>query len=188
MQQDTSHPDGSPRTDDHATDDTTRGRRRCRPHRRAYAHEHKHGRYRFGRKLLLVLLLVGAAVAGAAVARFDGHRVDRFADRVSEQLALDSGQHADLMAVLDDFRDLRRDLRAHRETARHELLALLDGDTLDQQRLLGLIQEKTRAIEQQAPQTVAALAAFYDGLDSYQRDKLRAFVEKRAAKRWWQRH
>ena len=67
---------------------------------------------------------------------------------------------------------------------RAELGALVSGERFDKARALALVDEKTNAMRSASPQTIDALAAFYDGLKPEQQQKLRDFMNRRGRGGW----
>ncbi len=56
---------------------------------------------------------------------------------------------------------------------------MVSGAQFDKSRAQALIDEKTHAIRSASPQTIDAMAAFYDSLNPAQQQKLRDFMAKR---------
>ncbi len=141
----------------------------------------KHRMKRRTRNLLVVLLVVTAA--GAALHyKFGGGidaRAERFIERVDAELNLDDVQLSALRALKSDLAGLRREMRSGRDEDISRLVELVTAATLDQQALLDLVQEKTRAINERAPAIVAALAGFTDGLSPAQKAILREEIAER---------
>ncbi|MDX1605650.1 MAG: Spy/CpxP family protein refolding chaperone [Candidatus Competibacterales bacterium] len=98
---------------------------------------------------------------------------------LSHRLDLSAEQTGQLRAVLEQMRELRRDWRDQRHALRNQVEQLLGAPTLDQDQALALITEKTRAVEAQAPEMIAAIAAFTDSLDSTQRQTLAELMARR---------
>jgi Spy/CpxP family protein refolding chaperone len=70
-------------------------------------------------------------------------------------------------------------VRPSREQRFEEISALLREPVFDQARALQLVQQRTRLIDEKAPEVIASLAAFLDSLTPAQRMQLQEFVRDR---------
>jgi Spy/CpxP family protein refolding chaperone len=68
---------------------------------------------------------------------------------------------------------------------RAEIKALIAGEKFDAARAQALVNEKTTALQTRSPEVIAALAAFYDSLNSTQQQKVREYLDGRG--RWFHR-
>ena len=135
------------------------------------------------RLLAAVLLVLGSSGAVYALSKHgDWHmtpeeKVEFVTDRVSKKLDLDATQRQKFAEFADLFAQAMIEVRGNREQHRQELAALLDEPSFNQARVLELIAEKTRQINERAPLLVSSLAGFLDTLNDRQRAELREFVE-----------
>lgn len=104
---------------------------------------------------------------------------ERLLSRATKKLELDDAQAQRLGVVFDRLREQRNALLAGSATPRDELRALIATERFDAARAQALIDQKTEALRSGSPQTIAALAAFYDSLKPEQQLKLREFMNKR---------
>jgi periplasmic protein CpxP/Spy len=104
---------------------------------------------------------------------------ERILERASKELQLDAAQQQRLGVVFDRMREQRNALVGSTLNPRAELRALISGERFDTTRAQALVDEKTNALRNGSPQTLAALAEFYDGLKPEQQQKLREFMDKR---------
>ncbi len=104
---------------------------------------------------------------------------ERMLDRAGKELQLDDAQKQRLGVVFDRMREQRNALVGSTPNPRAELRALVDGERFDKARAQALVDEKTNAIRAGSPQTIAALAEFYDSLRPEQQLRLREFMDKR---------
>jgi periplasmic protein CpxP/Spy len=104
---------------------------------------------------------------------------ERMLERAGKELQLDEAQKQRLGVVFDRLREQRNALVGSTPDPRAELRALVDGDRFDKARAQALVDGKTNAIRAGSPQTIEALAAFYDGLKPEQQARLREFMDKR---------
>lgn len=108
---------------------------------------------------------------------------EKLLDRAGRQLELDEAQKQRLGVVFDRLREQRNAFVAGGQSPRAELRALIDGDRFDSARARSLIEQKTDVLRNGSPQTIAALAEFYDGLRPEQQRKLREWLDQRGG-RW----
>jgi len=104
---------------------------------------------------------------------------ERVLERAGKELKLDGAQSAALGVVFDRMREQRNALMAGSAKPRDELRALVASDRFDKARALALVAQKTDVMRSQSPQTIDALAAFYDSLNAEQQQQLRDFMNKR---------
>jgi periplasmic protein CpxP/Spy len=100
-------------------------------------------------------------------------------DRVGKELELDAAQKQRLGALADALRAQRIALVGTTTDPRAEVQALLTGPTFDSARAQSMVDAKTAALQSKSPEVIAALAAFYDGLNPVQQQKVRDFLGKR---------
>jgi len=131
--------------------------------------------------LVATIAAVGiVAASGAAIAqRGGGGHGERMIERVSERLELDDNQRAAITTLADEMRETRELMRGTDGDLRAQVESLVTADTLDQGAALTLIQRRTASMNAQAPELVAAAAAFLDGLDAEQKADVAEFLEKR---------
>ena len=103
---------------------------------------------------------------------------ERALERASKELQLDATQSAALGVVFDRMREQRNALMAGSSTPRDELRALVATERFDKARALALVEQKTDVMRSQSPQTIDALAAFYDSLNAEQQQRLRDLMNK----------
>ncbi len=122
----------------------------------------------------------GAQVSAEDAAKWRG----RLLERAGKELQLDDAQKQKLGLVFDRMREQRNALVGSTPNPRAELRALVDGERFDKARAQALVDEKTNALRAGSPQTIDALAAFYDSLKPEQQSKLREFMDKRGRHGW----
>ncbi|MEO7855053.1 MAG: Spy/CpxP family protein refolding chaperone, partial [Rubrivivax sp.] len=104
---------------------------------------------------------------------------ERVVERAGKDLQLDDAQKARLGTLFDTLREQRNQVVGSTTNPRTEVLAMVSGAQFDKARAQALIDEKTSAIRAASPQTIDAMAAFYDSLNTVQQQKLRDFMGKR---------
>jgi periplasmic protein CpxP/Spy len=109
---------------------------------------------------------------------------ERLLERAGKELQLDEAQKQRLGVVFDKMREQRNALVGSTADPRAEMRALVSGERFDRARAQALVDEKTNALRAGSPQTIGALADFYDGLNPEQQQKLRDFMSKRGHGGW----
>ncbi|GJL80913.1 MAG: hypothetical protein DHS20C01_05470 [marine bacterium B5-7] len=142
-------------------------------------------------KVFLLVIVVAGGVA-ALVHNFGGHfdaRADRMVSHMDRQLELDVEQRRALNGLKSDLLGLKREMRELTGDGLDQWVDMIVADELDQQRMLTMIEDKTRQINEQAPQLVASLARFTDSLDASQKsilkEKLYSISERRDNHHHW---
>ena len=103
----------------------------------------------------------------------------KMVERVGKQLELDAAQKERLGALADALKAQRVALVGTTTDPRAEVRALVAGPAFDSARAQATIDAKTAALQGKSPEVIAALAAFYDGLNPVQQQKVRDFMDKR---------
>lgn len=109
---------------------------------------------------------------------------ERLLERAGKELQLDDAQKLKLGVVFDKMREQRNAFVGSTQNPRAELRALVSGEKFDKARAQALVDEKTSAIRSGSPQTIDALADFYDSLKPEQQAKLREWMDQRGHGRW----
>jgi Spy/CpxP family protein refolding chaperone len=109
---------------------------------------------------------------------------DRLLERAGKELQLDEAQKQRLGVVFDRLREQRNAVIGGTTDPRAELRGLISSERFDTARAQALVDEKTNAMRASSPQTIAALAEFYDGLKPEQQQKLRDFMNRRGHGGW----
>jgi periplasmic protein CpxP/Spy len=104
---------------------------------------------------------------------------ERMLERAGKELQLDEAQKQRLGVLFDRLREQRNALVGSTPNPRAELRALVDGERFDKARAQALVDDKTNALRSGSPQTIEAMAAFYDSLKPEQQARLREFMDKR---------
>jgi protein CpxP len=108
----------------------------------------------------------------------------RLIERAGKELQLDDAQKAKLGLAFDRLRERRDALAGGIGDPRAELRAMLGGERFDRGRAQAWIDRSADALRGDAPQTVGALADFYDSLRPEQQARLREWLDKRGHGRW----
>ena len=104
---------------------------------------------------------------------------DKMVDRATSKLDLNAEQKKLLSAVGDKLFEQRKAVMGQSTDPRAELKALIAGPKFDTAKAQALITDKTTAMQTRSPETLAALAAFYDSLNPAQQQKVRELMEGR---------
>jgi len=136
-------------------------------------------------KFAMVTLLTAGmlgAMSGCAYSfmhKSPQERADRIVKNISDELELNDVQLSKLNALKDELLTMRSDYRKKRSDTKIAIDEILSQPTLDQTRALALIKDRTREVNDKAPQVVSAFAAFYDSLTPEQQKKLHNEVAER---------
>ena len=110
---------------------------------------------------------------------------DKMVDKAASKLDLNVDQKKRLAVLGDKLYEQRTALIGQTKDPRTEMKALVSGDKFDKARAQTLITEKTTALQAKSPEVIAALADFYDSLNSAQQQKVRDYMEGRG--HWFKR-
>ena len=102
---------------------------------------------------------------------------DKMVDRAASKLDLNAEQKKLLSNVGDKFFEQRKAMIGQITDPRAELKALIAGPKFDTAKAQALITDKTTVLQAKSPETLAALAAFYDSLNAAQQQKVRDLTE-----------
>jgi periplasmic protein CpxP/Spy len=107
-------------------------------------------------------------------------------DKISSKLELNTEQKQKLGLLADQIIASRTAFRGDSTNPRAEFKALIAGEKFDRAAAQAILEKKTQAIQGNAPQTLNALADFYDSLTPEQQKQVRDKLEKRGHG-WWGR-
>jgi Spy/CpxP family protein refolding chaperone len=110
---------------------------------------------------------------------------DKMVDRAVGKLDLNAEQKKLLAAVGDKMFEQRKAMIGQTTDPRAELKSLIAGPKFDTAKAQSLITDKTTVMQAKSPETLAALAAFYDSLNPTQQQKVRDLMDGR---RGWFNH
>lgn len=140
-----------------------------------------------GKTRTIVASIVATTVviaSGSALAwRHGGPSSERMIERVSKQLELDQSQQAALTVLIGEIRETRDLMRGDADDLRASIGSMISSDTFDQGTALSMIEQRTSALQTQAPELVSSAATFIDGLDSEQKADIVSFLERHEGKR-----
>ncbi|QCB46093.1 Spy/CpxP family protein refolding chaperone [Hydrogenophaga sp. PAMC20947] len=149
------------------------------------------------KKTLIGLTSVTVVLGGLSACGSRGHHGEGWsAERVSEvrgkvvekisgKLELDVAQKQKLGTLADQIIASRTAFRGESADPRTELKTLIAGEKFDRTAAQTLLDQKTQAIQGNAPQTINALADFFDSLNPEQQKQVREKLERRHG--WWGR-
>jgi Spy/CpxP family protein refolding chaperone len=109
-----------------------------------------------------------------------GDRSERMVGWVEHHLDLDSAQSEQLQQLMAQAKTLRMEWREQRSDTMLQVRELIANPTLDQQQALAMIESKMDQAKAQAPEMIAAVAAFADSLSAEQKQEVLAMLDQRA--------
>lgn len=110
-------------------------------------------------------------------------RRTKMVERISQKLELNAEQKGKLDVLADEISAQRKAFRGDGADPRAEFKAVVAGDKFDRVRAQALFEQKTAAVQTQAPRVLNALADFYDSLTPAQQQQVRERLDKRHG-RW----
>ena len=124
------------------------------------------------------LLLITSFTACSHKYRNPEYRADKMVEMVTDKLELNEQQQSKLQSLHEKLRTSRKVMRDKFSSSKEDIETLLSQSTLDEKKILDMVNEHTQFINQQAPDIVAAMGDFYYSLDIEQRTELREHMEK----------
>ena len=106
-------------------------------------------------------------------------RAEWMMEKVTKELELNETQVAKLNLVKNELLKAGKDFRQRRDDSRQTVVDLIQQPTLDRDKAVALVNQHTAAINEQAPQIIAALGDFYDSLSPEQQAELREHIQDR---------
>ena len=100
-------------------------------------------------------------------------KAEYLTEKITENLELDVIQQQNLKVLSVTLLEIIQDVRSNRNEHREMVQQLLSEPTMDQVKVLQMIQQKTQVINDRAPQLIASVAGFLDSLDSEQKKEWR---------------
>ena len=141
----------------------------------------------------VTVLLGGLTACGGRGHHGEGWSAERVSevrakvvDKISGKLSLDQAQKQKLGVLADQIIASRSAFRGDTADPRADFKALIAGEKFDRAAAQTMLEKKTEAIQGNAPQTINALADFYDSLNPEQQKQVREKLEKRG-RGWWGR-
>ena len=139
------------------------------------------------------VLLGGLTACGSRGHHGEGWSAERVSEvrgkvveKISGKLELDAAQKQKLGALADQIIASRTAFRGDSADPRSEFKGLIAGEKFDRAAAQTLLDQKTQAIQGNAPQTINALADFYDSLNPEQQKQVREKLDERGHG-WWGR-
>lgn len=145
------------------------------------------------KRVLIALTTVTVVLGGLLACGFRGHGEwnearmtemrGKMVERISDKLELDAPQKLKLEALAAEMETQHKALRGGSANPRDDVRALIAGNQFDRSKAQALLDQKTAAVQQQAPQVLTAMADFYDSLTPAQQQKVREYLDKRGSGR-----
>jgi Spy/CpxP family protein refolding chaperone len=105
-------------------------------------------------------------------------------EKISSKLELNADQKQKLGVLADEMIASRKAFRGDGADPRADFKALVAGEKFDRAKAQSLLDQKTAAVQDNAPKVLTALADFYDSLNAEQQRQVREKLDKRGHGRW----
>ena len=128
-------------------------------------------------KIIIGSVIVASTVGGIAYAKSSCGM--HGPQQLVKHLELNDEQQKNFEALIKEFRTTRKEMQKNSKQGRDEMLSLLNADKLDQDKAHGLVEGKASAVQNKAPEIIAAIANFTDSLSPEQRQQLRERITDR---------
>jgi Spy/CpxP family protein refolding chaperone len=106
-------------------------------------------------------------------------------ERVSDKLELNEAQKQKLGTLADEMIAQGKAMRSGSIDPRTEMKTMIAGNTFHRTRAETLLTQKTEVVQAGGPKVIAAMADFYDSLNTTQQAEVRERLDKRRG--WWGR-
>ncbi len=136
-------------------------------------------------KAIIVGFLISVTLVVSAFAGWGQHHGDsgicenRVIEKLTQKLSLNEGQVEKLKFATLETTKVKKNMKENRKQVLGSIGEMLDQPTLDQERAISILKNKTQNMNEKAPQVVAALAGFYDSLTPEQQKILRDKFNKK---------
>ena len=132
-------------------------------------------------------LLIFSAVAFTGCGHWYKHKspekkAEWIVNEIQEELDLNDAQMIKLNELKVIALDMRKALKESHAKHREDVASLLAEETLDQNKLQSMIDNKIDYFSKKSPEVVQALAGFYDSLSLEQQTKLREEWQEKSEK------
>lgn len=132
------------------------------------------------KKIIISTVIIATAALGAsAYANRDGDRFQsRMIEKITKRLELTDTQVMALNGLSEELKETRALMKGDGESMHSQMSSLVASDTFDQGKALSMINDRAAALQNNAPELVAAAAVFFDGLDASQKEKINELAAK----------
>ena len=139
-------------------------------------------------KIIFAVVTAITVVSGTVAIAGGGHgRIgERMVSKLTKKLDLTEQQATALDSLKLEIQETRNLMRGNLDSQSQTIKELVSAETFDQGAALEMITARTTALQTQAPELVAAAAAFFDVLDNEQKqelsDMMNRFSERRGGR------
>ena len=141
-----------------------------------------------------VVLTIGLTTGATAYATYKGGYGEAQAvfmvSYIGSELSLNDSQKQQLEVLSEKLLAVKKTMKAQGDPLHKNIQALINADKFDQQKALTMMNEKMTMINEKAPEVLAAIGDFLDGLNSEQKAEVLQFIEKKheGHGRGWKHH
>ena len=123
-------------------------------------------------------IAVAIGVSGFAMAKHHGDMGGYMMYKLEKKLDLNESQMTNLKAIKEYMQAKRKEHHAQMDY-KTEIKAMLTQPSLDQAKIIGMMEDKMQQMRRNAPEMVSKVAAFTDSLTPEQRAELVEMMDKR---------
>jgi len=128
---------------------------------------------------ILLVIVSGAVITGVFAGckgAFFNHSPEKKAEWIVEEIT-DTLELSDIqIEKLNQLKvyalNLRGEMKERHESTYQDFISVLSKPTIDQEKLLSMVKQKTQIVEDKSPEIIAMLADFYDSLNTEQQQKI----------------
>ena len=128
-------------------------------------------------KFIIAIITGLTLTAGLAAcswhSKTPSEKADYMVEKITKKLDLNAEQVTELEKLKSELLTAREDFLSEKQGTHSAINELLMQPTLDQQRLLELVQGHTASMNQKAPMVISSVAGFYDSLTPEQQATIR---------------
>ena len=130
----------------------------------------------------IIIAVISGLVLISGIAACSHHRnpqarAEYAVEKISSKLELNDAQTIQLVKLKNEIMNVRQSMQSDRNSMFTEIDELPSQSTLDQPRVLQLLQSKIDTVNNKAPQIITAFAEFYDSLNPEQQLKIREKIQ-----------
>jgi Spy/CpxP family protein refolding chaperone len=105
--------------------------------------------------------------------------VDRVTEKLKSKLELNAAQQQELEGIKEELKNKMAEMKKNHASRKEEFLALLQSDTIDQEKLKKMINEKKARMDEFSSLMIDKLTKFHSTLTTEQKERLVKYLRDR---------